>query len=125
MDISSGYPVDPHPTKKCFQLNQCYPSKGIKCSGCNCRKDKLLVVVLLLVQLQPDQRETVTEPHQPAQVLDQDLEIMFCKTPTFFFTVMIGAMRSTLANFLFPDFDLIWNFVRIPFYDVAVQDKHH
>ena len=43
----------------------------------------------------------------------------------FLFTVMIGALRSTLANFLFPDFDLIWNFVRIPFYDVAVQDKHN
>ena len=51
--------------------------------------------------------------------------IMFWKTPTMFFAVMIGAMRSTLANFLFPDFDLIWNFVRIPFYDVAVQDKHN
>ena len=70
---NSGLEVTyPHPRKKCFQLNQCHPSKGIKCSGCNCRKDKLFIIVLLLVQLQPDQRAKVTEPHQPAQVLDQD-----------------------------------------------------
>ena len=58
-----------HPRKKGILLNQCLWLQGIKCSGSNSRNDKLfIVVVLFFVQLQPDQRATVAEPHQPAQV---------------------------------------------------------